>query len=42
MLSATAIVRKATINVTIPSESSIINYRDSNEVRLTNVIPSGL
>jgi hypothetical protein len=42
MLSATAVVRKATTNVTIPSESSVINYRDSSEVRLTNVTLSGL
>jgi hypothetical protein len=42
MLSTTAIVRKATTNVTTPSESSIMNYRDSNEARLINIIPSGL
>jgi hypothetical protein len=42
MLSTTAIVRKAIINVTTPFESSIINYRDSNEARLINDIPSGL
>jgi hypothetical protein len=42
MLSTTAVVRKATINVTVPSESSVINYRDSNEVRLKNVTLSGL
>jgi hypothetical protein len=42
MLSATAVARKATTNVTTPSESSIINCRDSNEVRLTNDTLSGL
>jgi hypothetical protein len=34
MLSTTAVARKTTTNVNAPSESSVINCRDSNEARL--------